>query len=55
MTNEEWIKSLPTNDFAKYLTCRACKRSDVDKEQDKCFGSCDIDQIEWLKAVHNDK
>lgn len=52
MTNEEYIKSLPTELFAKYLTCRACYRGNVDDEQDKCFGNCEVEQIDWLKAKY---
>lgn len=50
MTNEEYLKSLPTENFAKFLTCRACTREEVDPETEKCFGECEYHQIKWLKA-----
>lgn len=51
MTNEEYIKSLPTEQLAKFLTCKACHRKYEDAEQDKCFApNCTDEQIEWLKS-----
>ena len=51
MTNEEWIKSLPTEQFMRYLTCKACSRNYEDTEQDKCFSpSCYEEQLAWLKT-----
>ena len=55
MTNEEWIKSQPTEIFATYLTCKGCYREYEDEEQEKCFApNCTDEQIKWLKAVHHD-
>lgn len=55
MTNEEWIKSQPTEIFATYLTCKGCYREHEDEEQEKCFApNCTDEQIKWLKAVHHD-
>lgn len=51
MTNEEWIKSLPTKEFAKFLPCKCCSKHGYDEELESCFGeSCEHFQTEWLKA-----
>lgn len=55
MTNEEYIKSLPPEQFIKYLTCKACNRTEYDEEQEKCFGDCDARQIEWLKSERKEE
>ena len=48
MTNEEYIKGLPTEVFLRYLTCKACSRKYED--EDKCFSpSCYEEQLNWLK------
>lgn len=54
MTNEEWIKGLPTEAFMRYLTCKACSRKHEDNEQ--CFSpSCFDEQLEWLKSERIEK
>lgn len=56
MTNEEWIKSLPTEVFASFLNCKGCSHEYEDAEQDKCFApSCEDIQIEWLKSERIEK
>ena len=56
MTNEEWIKSQPTEIFVKFLTCKACNRKYQDAELDNCFApSCADEQINWLKSERIEK
>ena len=47
MTNEEWLKSLKTEDFARILTCANCPENPHDFE-DACSGNCAA-YVEWLK------
>ncbi|MBQ1988282.1 MAG: hypothetical protein II234_00060 [Clostridia bacterium] len=50
MTNEEWIKGLSTEDFARWLSCKSCPHNSY---TEPCGLECDA-QIEWLKAVHDE-
>lgn len=52
MTNEEWIKGLPTEAFMTFLNCKGCSHEMVDEELEKCFdeGNCEAIQLAWLKA-----
>ena len=52
-TNEEWIRSLPTEGLARVLKCGLCTKEY--EEQNNCFApDCLECKIEWLKAVHNE-
>ena len=47
-TNEEWMKSLSTEDFARILNCNHCPENPHDFK-DTCSGNCEA-FIKWLKT-----